>query len=197
MIAFCRQYRWALLLLVATTIAAATLAVPGAGASFVSQPGRPYRRVAVAEERIELGYPGGQPPDRGFQGSIDDLQTRLSALETSLARRAQRAGQAYSSQLSAARTRLGRCRCSSARDRQVLVAQVVASYESPPPDIATVILQAHGFADLIERVDDLKAISRENASATTHVADEQQGGHRPDARLPTLEAARARDAARC
>ena len=70
---------------------------------------------------------------------------------------------------------------------------MIASYESPPPDIATVMLQAHGFADLIERVDDLQAISRENASATTHVAQEQTLVTAQTKRLAALEASHARE----
>ena len=76
--------------------------------------------------------------------------------------------------MGAARTRLAALQVQLVHDRKVLVAQVVAAYEAPPPDIATVILEAHGFADLIERVDDLRAISRENASATTQVAEAQK-----------------------
>ena len=97
------------------------------------------------------------------------------------------------SQLRAARTQLASLQVQLARDRQVLVAQVVASYESPPPDIATVVLQAHGFADLIERVDDLQAISRENATATTHVAEEQKLVTAQTKRLVALEASHARE----
>ena len=74
-----------------------------------------------------------------------------------------------------------------AHDRKVLVAQVVASYEAPPPDIATVILEAHGFADLIERVNDLRAISRENASATTQVAQAQKAVTAQAKHLAALE----------
>ncbi len=53
----------------------------------------------------------------------------------------------------------------------MLVAQVIAAYEDPPPSIVTVILEAHGFGDLIERVDDLKAVGQENATATVQVAN--------------------------
>ncbi len=128
----------------------------------------------------------------GFQGNIDDLQTRLSALESSLS--VERSVlSSLRSQLSAARTRLASLQVQLAQDRRVLVAQVVASYESPPPDIATVVLQAHGFADLIERVDDLRAISRENASATVHVAVEQRLVTAQAQRLALLEASHARE----
>jgi hypothetical protein len=106
----------------------------------------------------------------GFQGSIDNLQARLSALESSLSIERELLDR-LKSQLKAARTRLASLVTQLARDRQVLVAQVVAQYESPPPSIVTVILDAHGFGDLIERVDDLKAIAQENATATTRVID--------------------------
>ncbi|HLB22318.1 MAG TPA: hypothetical protein VK605_09405, partial [Solirubrobacteraceae bacterium] len=63
----------------------------------------------------------------------------------------------------------------------------IAAYVAPPPDIATVVLEAHGFADLIERVDDLRAVSRENASATTHVAEAQKAVTAQAKRLAELE----------
>lgn len=105
-----------------------------------------------------------------FQGSIDALRGRLQALETSL-RIERELLERVKEQLSASRTRLASLVRQLAEDRKVLIAQVVAAYESPPPSIVTVILQAHGFADLIERVDDLKAIGQENAQATKRVAD--------------------------
>jgi peptidoglycan hydrolase CwlO-like protein len=104
----------------------------------------------------------------GFQGNIDDLQSRLSALESSLDYERELLDR-LKSQLKVSRTRLASLVSQLVRDRQVLVAQVVAAYESPPPSIVSVILDAHGFGDLIERVDDLKAIGQENANATNQV----------------------------
>jgi peptidoglycan hydrolase CwlO-like protein len=109
----------------------------------------------------------------GFEGSIATLEQRLSALESSLAVERSLLD-SVRSQLSVARTQLAALKVELVRDRKVLVAQLVASYEAPPPNIVTVILEAHGFADLIERFDDLRAISRENASATTNVARTQK-----------------------
>ncbi len=152
-------------------------------------------RIAASQARegeLRSGVSADTHQIEGFQGSIDDLQMRLNALESSLSVE-RNVLSSLRSQLSAARTRLGSLQVQLARDRQVLVAQVVASYESPPPDIATVILQAHGFADLIERVDDLRAISRENASATTHVAVEQRAVTAQTKRLALLEASHARE----
>lgn len=106
----------------------------------------------------------------GFQGSINDLQGRLSALESSLTYERELL-ERLKGQLKAARSHLASLQVQLAHDRQVLVAQVIAAYESPPPSIVTVILDAHGFGDLIERVDALKAIGQENANATTQVTD--------------------------
>lgn len=151
--------------------------------------------IAASRERegqLRAGVGADTRQIDGFQGNIEDLQTRLSALETSLeVERRVLAG--LRSQLAAARIRLGQLQVQLARDRQVLVAQVLAAYESPPPDIITVVLQAHGFADLIERIGDLQAISRQNATATARTATEQQLVTAQANRLATLEASHARE----
>jgi peptidoglycan hydrolase CwlO-like protein len=144
------------------------------------------------EGEVRSGIGADSHQIAGFQGNIDDLQTRLSALESSLA--AERSLLAsIRSQLSGARTRLVALQVQLVHDRKVLVAQVIASYEAPPPDIATVVLQAHGFADLIERVDDLRAISRENASATTQVAETQKAVTTQAKQLAALESTHSRE----
>jgi hypothetical protein len=56
-----------------------------------------------------------------------------------------------------------------AHDRTVLAAQLRAVYETPALDIVNVVLDAHGFADLLERVDQLRAIGRRNARVTQDV----------------------------
>jgi peptidoglycan hydrolase CwlO-like protein len=144
------------------------------------------------EGQLNAGIGADTHQIEGFQGNIDDLQTRLSALESSLAIE-RNVLASLKVQLSGARVHLAALQVQLARDRQILVAQVIASYESPPPDIATVILEAHGFADLIERVDDLRAISRENAAATTRVAQEQKAVTAEAERLAALEASHARE----
>jgi len=128
----------------------------------------------------------------GFQGSIDDLQGRLSALESSLAIEREVLDR-LRSQLTGARTHLASLVVQLAHDRKVLVAQVVAAYESPPPSIVTVILDAHGFGDLIERLDDLKAIGQQNASATTQVIVTRAAVARETKRLTVLTSSHQRE----
>lgn len=171
---------------------AASIAGP---AAIGSTAGSLESRIAASRARegqLRSGLGADRRQIEGFQGSIDDLQARLSALESSLSVE-RRVLSSLRSQLRTARAHLGALQIQLARDRQVLVAQVVAAYESPPPDIATVILQAHGFADLIERVDNLRAISRENASATARVAAEQKLVTAQTKRLALLEASHARE----
>ncbi len=128
----------------------------------------------------------------GFQGSIDALQGRLSALESSLAIEREVLDR-LRSQLGAARTHLASLVVQLAHDRKVLVAQVVAAYESPPPSIVTVILDAHGFGDLIERLDDLKAVGQENANATTQVIDTRAAVAKETKRLTVLTSSHQRE----
>jgi hypothetical protein len=181
------------LMAVLAGIAAGTVAFGPVAAG--SSTGTLEGRIAASQARegeLHSGIGADTHQIEGFQGSIDDLQTRLTALESSLdTERSLLAG--LRSQLHTARIHLASLQVQLGRDRQVLVAQVIASYESPPPDIATVVLEAHGFADLLERLDEERAISRENAGATVHVAEEQQAVTVQAAQLATLEASHARE----
>jgi peptidoglycan hydrolase CwlO-like protein len=107
----------------------------------------------------------------GFQGRIDDVQARLAGIQHSLDIEAAQLAR-LRSQLRQARARLVVLRLQLARDREVLAAQLVGQYESPQPDLISVVLDAHGFADLLERVDQLKAIADQNTVTTTRVRDE-------------------------
>ena len=179
--------------MVAVLSAAATAALGSVADG--STPGALESKIGTAQSKegqVRSGIHADSHQIAGFQGNIDDLQTRLSALESSLA--AERSLlESIRSQLSVARTRLAALQVQLAHDRRILVAQLVASYESPPPDIATVILEAHGFADLIERVNDLRAISRENAAATTHVMQTQQEVTAQAKHLAALESTHANE----
>ena len=181
-------------MLAVAAVALLTAAVVGSVASG-STPGALEEKISSSASRegeLHSGIGADAHQIAGFQGSIDDLQTRLSALESSLAVERNLLA-SIRSQLSAAHVRLIALQAELGHDRKVLVAQVVASYEAPPPDIATVILQAHGFADLIERVDDLRAISRQNASATSNVQEAQKLLTAETVQLTALEATHSRE----
>jgi peptidoglycan hydrolase CwlO-like protein len=160
-----------------------------------STPSSLESKIAASQSRegqVRSGIGADSHQIAGFQGSIEDLQTRLASLESSLSVERELLA-SIRSQLSVARTRLAALKVQLAHDRQVLIAQVVASYQSPPPDIVTVILQAHGFAELIERVDNLRAISRQNAAATTHVIEVKREVSVQAKKLAALESTHARE----
>jgi peptidoglycan hydrolase CwlO-like protein len=175
----------------ALVIGGASIAI-GSTASGASS-GALESKISAAQSRegqVRSGIHADSHQIAGFEGSIEDLQTRLSALESSLAIERNLLA-SIRSQLSVARTQLAALQVQLVHDRKVLVAQVVAAYETPPPDIATVILEAHGFADLIERVDNLRAVSRENASATTRVSRAQKAVTAQAKHLAALESTHA------
>jgi peptidoglycan hydrolase CwlO-like protein len=191
---FLPRHAGALACVIATSIAATVIA-GGPYAAAGSTSSTLESRIAASQARegeLQSGIGADTHQIAGFQGNIDDLQTRLDALESSLDVERNLLAN-LRSELRAARTRLASLQVQLGRDRQVLVAQLIASYESPPPDIATVVLEAHGFADLIERIDDLRAISRENAGTTIHVAAEQKAVTAQATRLAALEASHARE----
>jgi peptidoglycan hydrolase CwlO-like protein len=102
-------------------------------------------------------------------GSIAELQAREQGLQRSLDIQRSILHE-LQAKLRADRARLARLRLRLAHDRKVLASQLRAVYETPPPDIVNVVLDAHGFAELLERVDQLKAIGRHNADVTIDVA---------------------------
>jgi peptidoglycan hydrolase CwlO-like protein len=182
--------------LLAGAILAAAVAVL-AGAFAVGQAGASSSlegRIANVQSRaseLHQGIGADNHQIAGFQGNINDLQARLSALESSLARERSQLAK-LKRELQTARTQMAALQVQLAHDKQVLIAQVVASYEAPPPSIATVVLEAHGFADLIERFDNLRAISTENARATARVAAEHEAVVVQAAHLSELEARQQR-----
>jgi hypothetical protein len=128
---------------------------------------------------------------RRLQGPIEDLLSRLDALETSLAIERRQLDE-LQGQLRAARARLLLLQSRLARDRAALRAQLVADYESSPPDLVTVVLDSRGFADLLERVDVLRRIEHGNVRTVLEVRSARAMVARQVVRLSDLEARQRR-----
>ena len=123
-----------------------------------------------------------------YQGRLRDLQARLSGIESSLFTQEVLLTR-FRNELAAARERLAHLRVELARDQRVLAAQLVAQYESPSPDLVDVVMESHGFTDLLERIDQLKAIAQRNAETVRSVGRDK---HRVEQAVPELEQAEAR-----
>jgi murein DD-endopeptidase MepM/ murein hydrolase activator NlpD len=104
--------------------------------------------------RLSSGIAGLQRQIRGIQASLDTerrllLQSR--ALEL------------------AARQRLHMLEAREARAERVLARRLVSTYETDPPDIVTVVLEAHGFADMLERLAFARRIQDEDTRVVGQV----------------------------
>jgi murein DD-endopeptidase MepM/ murein hydrolase activator NlpD len=93
--------------------------------------------------------------------SVAAARRRLAVIEADVAARE---GELAATQaaLGAARRRLNALEARMRADDAVLARQVRAGYEGARPDAITVVLQAKGFADLLERVDFLQRVNRQD-----------------------------------
>jgi murein DD-endopeptidase MepM/ murein hydrolase activator NlpD len=105
-----------------------------------------------------------------LEGEINATQRRLDRAQHSLDR--QRAELLeVRDRLEEARDRLERLRRELAKARVVLAARLVEIYKSDTPDALTVVLEADGFSDLLERAEFLELISEQDRHITNRVRD--------------------------
>jgi peptidoglycan hydrolase CwlO-like protein len=114
-------------------------------------------RAAIAAETRRIN---------GTAAGVHAAQVRLSALQTRVdALEAQRA--AAQRDLVAARNRLTRLENRMHQASTLLAKHLVASYKDGSPDMVSVILNADGFADMLERLDFMERIRRQDARILT------------------------------
>jgi murein DD-endopeptidase MepM/ murein hydrolase activator NlpD len=95
-------------------------------------------------------------------GDLAGAQQRLALLDADVsARKGQLA--ATEAQLAKARSRLVLLRLRVEIDQHTLAGVLAADYRTDPPDLVTVVLEAKGFADLLERLDGAKRVAEANA----------------------------------
>jgi murein DD-endopeptidase MepM/ murein hydrolase activator NlpD len=103
-----------------------------------------------------------------LQGEISATQQRLDRAQASLDRQREELLEVRD-RLEAARDRLERLRRELALARKVLAERLVEIYKSDTPDALTVVLEADGFADLLERAEFLERISEQDRAVTDQV----------------------------
>jgi peptidoglycan hydrolase CwlO-like protein len=130
----------------------------------------------------------------GYQGTIDNLQGRLTQVENALGVQ-ERLLSNVSFQLAAARARLTRLRATQARDQAALAAQLRADYEAPPPNIVSVVVSADGFDQLVNGVRNLTAIRRSNVQTMQRVVTDRRAVEAQTAHLTDVRERRRRAAA--
>ena len=169
-------------------VVAALLAVPATATTPVPLQQR-LDAARAQEHQLRSGVGADRAQIEGLGGRIADVRARLVSLESSLAVE-RRLLEGSKAELRDARARLLKLRLAYANARRVLAEQLVGEYKSDPPDIVTVVLDAQGFADLIERADALHAIARRDASETARVRDARAAVGRQATRLKAVTARR-------
>jgi murein DD-endopeptidase MepM/ murein hydrolase activator NlpD len=102
------------------------------------------------------------------QGQISATQRRLNRVQSSLDQQKEKL-LAVRNRLEAARDRLARLRSQLATARTVLAKRLVEIYKADSPDAVTVILEADGFGELLERAEFLRRISDQDREITDRV----------------------------
>lgn len=141
----------------AATILAGLAAVPSSGdlssrySAHQQQAGTLRSNIQGYDQRIQ-----------GYEGSVANLQSRLAVIQHSVTVQEVLLA-AVRTELITAQTRLRGLEARYDTGRQVLARQLVADYESPPPTIVGVVMSSHGFDDLLNQANNLRAIDRQNA----------------------------------
>jgi peptidoglycan hydrolase CwlO-like protein len=167
----------------------AVVAVPGwADLSSKYQAGQDRAKqlrseISAQSQRIE-----------GYQGTIDNLEARLSAIENALGVQ-ERLLTNVTIELTSARKRLTGLKAAEARDQATLAAQLRADYESPLPNIVSVVVDAKGFDQLVNGVRNLTAIRRSNVATVQRVVSDRKAVQAQTTELATVQARHRRDAA--
>lgn len=132
----------------------AAIAGGGAPLAHAAAPGQLQQRIGAAQKRISglksaVGAASGGVSS--LNANIAGLEHRIATIQADLdAKRIELLK--LRGDLSAARTRLAQLERYAAHAQEILSRQLVGSYESDRPDIVSVVLEAHGFNDLLERL---------------------------------------------
>jgi murein DD-endopeptidase MepM/ murein hydrolase activator NlpD len=126
-----------------------------------------------------------------LQAHISVLTHREVAIQADLDRKRHQLAQ-IQEELRQQRARLARLRTRLAQTRKVLAARLVELYKADSPDIVTVILSSHGFADLLERGEFLRRISDADRKIVLAVKVAKEDSTRTARRLTVLEARQQR-----
>jgi septal ring factor EnvC (AmiA/AmiB activator) len=114
------------------------------------------------------------------------LERRLAAAQADLASWQARLA-ATQADLRATRKRLVRLRARLAQSRAALATMLRQRYTANQPDLVSVVLEARGFADVLERIEFLKRVQRSDTLIVEAVRNGRNDARRDEVRLSALE----------
>src|SRR5436305_9837538 len=159
--------------LLLTAAAYLMLPMPGLSASLQQKIGAAQNRIAGKKRQegvLTSQVTAYNLRIRSLQGEINGLQQRQDTVQAQLNTK-QAELDAIRNRLQIAQDRLTRLRARLVVAQHVLAARLVALYKDDEPDMVTVVLEANGFSDLLDRADFLSRISAEAQQIVTSVRD--------------------------
>ena len=156
-------------LITAVLISVAAIAVP-ATASGDLQSGIASSRSH--ERALQGSIAGDTSKIEGLQGKLTDVAQRLAAIQATLDSERTQLVQ-IRDDLRSSRAHLAILRAQYKQGMEALAAQLVADYESARPDAVSVIFSAHGWSDMLDRVNGLKRIQDQNVRAIRSVREQR------------------------
>jgi murein DD-endopeptidase MepM/ murein hydrolase activator NlpD len=121
-----------------------------------------------------------------LQARIGRLERRQAQVQADLDRKRQELGR-LQGELRSERRRLVRLRKRLGEARAALAQRLVELYQANTPDIVTVILDAHGFADLLERGEFMQRVSEQDQRIIGIVRAARADATATEARLQSFE----------
>jgi peptidoglycan hydrolase CwlO-like protein len=177
----------------AALVVAMALVAVGASASRGDLAGSYYEHQRQASQ-LQSSIRSDSSEIQRYLGSISAVQARLTGVQHRLDVDEGLLDEVRA-ELTAARDRVAELRVHYARDRQLLAQQLLANYETPPPNLIDVVVTSGGFQDLLDRVTEVKTLESANAHTIRLVSQERIAVAAETRRLAALETQRYRSAA--
>lgn len=137
---------------------------------------------AASVGQLKQGITTGQGRVSSLSGTVRAASGRIGQLDASIAALASRLSRIQADidaknaqldklrvELAAARTRLGQLEAAAAHAQHVLAQQLVATYETDAPNIVSVVIEATGFQDLLNRLAFMQRVRKQDVSVVSQV----------------------------
>ena len=172
--------------------AAAALLVGGSGVPPARAAGRGQLQQRIARGRARVsGLSGAVAADtrrvQQLSAAVAATSTRLDALQRDLTAKL---SQLYRlrAELDSAQIRLARLQATEAADERVLAAEIVGTYEGGQPNLIDVVLESQGFNDLLDRLEFVQRVGRQDTRIAATVKAARQAVAAEAVRLGALSA---------
>jgi len=155
---------------------------------------------AASEGQLQHRIAGGRGRVSSLSRAVRAASGRLGQLNAGIAAVARRLNRIQAEidaknielgklrvQLAAARTRLGQLERFEAHGQQVLARQLVATYETDTPNIVSVVIEASGFQDLLNRLAFIQRVRKQDISVVSQVRAARRAVAAQATRLGRLE----------